>query len=43
MIYFGGELFRCVPLLPKELSFVILLSMTVVPFEMLRRLFYKLK
>jgi magnesium-transporting ATPase (P-type) len=43
MIYFGGPLFRCVPLLPKELSFVILLSMTVVPFEMIRRLVYKLK
>ena len=43
MIYFGGELFRCVPLLPQELSFVILLSMTVVPFEMIRRLIFKLK
>ena len=43
MIYFGGSLFRCVPLLPKELSFVILLSLTVVPFDMIRRLFYKLK
>ena len=43
MIYFGGSLFRCVPLLVKELSFVILLSMTVVPFEMIRRLLYKIK
>jgi magnesium-transporting ATPase (P-type) len=43
MIYFGGSLFRCVPLLPRELSFVILLSMTVIPFEMTRRLLYKLK
>ena len=43
MVYFGGPLFRCVPLMPAELSFVILLSMTVVPFEMIRRLFYKLK
>lgn len=43
MIYFGGSLFRCVPLLPHELSFVFLLSMTVLPFEMIRRLFYKLK
>lgn len=43
MIYFGGELFRCVPLLAHELSFVILLSMTVIPFEMIRRLIYKLK
>ena len=43
MIYFGGTLFRCVPLLPQELSFVFLLSMTVLPFEMIRRLFYKLR
>ena len=43
MIYFGGSLFRCVPLMPHELSFTILLSMTVIPFEMIRRLAYKLK
>lgn len=43
MIYFGGELFRCTPLIPKELSFVVLLALTVIPFEMIRRLFYKLK
>lgn len=43
MIYFGGRLFRCVPLLPQELSFVFLLSLTVIPFELIRRLLYKLK
>ena len=43
MIYFGGHLFRCVPLAFHELSFVILLSATVIPFEMLRRFIYKLK
>ena len=43
MIYFGGEMFRCVGLLPLELGFVILLSLTVIPFEMIRRLLYKLK
>ena len=43
MIYFGGELFRCVPLMPHEISFAILLALTVIPFEMIRRLFYKLK
>ena len=43
MIYFGGELFRCVPLLPHELSFVILLASSVIPFDMTRRLIYKLK
>ena len=43
LIYFGGEIFRCVPLQSNELSFVILLAMTVIPFEMIRRLLYKLK
>ena len=43
MIYFGGEMFRCVGLLPGELSFVILLALTVIPFEMMRRLLYKLR
>lgn len=43
MVYFGGQLFRCVPLIYGELSFVILLAVTVIPFEMIRRLFYKLK
>ncbi len=43
MIYFGGEVFRCVPLLFHELSFVILLASTVIPFDMMRRLIYKLK
>ena len=43
MIYFGGSLFRCVPLLTHELSFVILLSSTVIPFEMFRRFVHKLK
>ena len=43
MIYFGGAVFRCVPLRYYELSFAILLSSTVVPFEMIRRLFIKLK
>ena len=43
MIYFGGALFRCVPLKLHELSFVILLSLSVIPFEMMRRLVYKLK
>ena len=43
MIYFGGAVFRCVPLLFPELSFVILLASTVIPFDMIRRLIYKLK
>ena len=43
MIYFGGALFRCVPLLTHELTFVILLASTVIPFEMIRRFVYKMK
>ena len=43
MVYFGGEIFRCVPLRTKELSFVVLMASCVVPFEMIRRLVYKLK
>ena len=43
MIYFGGTVFRTMPLTAKELLFVILLAFTVVPFEMVRRIFYKLK
>jgi calcium-translocating P-type ATPase len=43
MVYFGGSVFRCVPLQPHELSFVILMASSLVPFEMVRRLIYKLK
>lgn len=42
MIYYGGALFRTVPLLWRELLKVILLAFSVVPFEMLRRIFYNL-
>ena len=43
MVYFGGWIFRCVPLRAPEISFVITLAATVIPFEMVRRLVYKLK
>ena len=43
MVYFGGSLFRCVSLEFHELSFAVLLSATVIPFEMIRRFIYKLK
>ena len=43
MIYYGGEVFRCVPLTARELSFVIILSFTVIPFDIIRRIIYKLK
>ena len=43
MIYFGGTLFRCVPLVAGEISFVFLLASSVVPFDMIRRLAERLK
>ncbi len=43
MIYFGGELFRCTPLSPRELLFVFLLAASVLPFDFIRRVFNKLK
>ena len=43
MIYCGGGIFRTVPLTIAELMNVILISATVVPFEVVRRIFYKLK
>jgi magnesium-transporting ATPase (P-type) len=42
MIYYGGILFRTMPLLPRELLTVVLFGLTVVPFEIIRRIFYKL-
>ncbi len=43
MIYFGGELFRCTPLSPRELLFAIGVAFTVVPFDIIRRTFEKLR
>lgn len=43
MIYFGGEVFRCAPLEAHELGFALSLGACVIPFEMIRRLIYKLK
>ena len=42
MIYFGGDVFRSAPLSFRELLNVILLSATVTPFDMMRRIFKKL-
>ena len=42
MIYFGGEVFRCVPLSPRELLNVVLIASTVIPFDSLRRIIKKL-
>ncbi len=43
MIYFGGSVFRCTPLTVRELFAIILLAFTVIPFDIIRRIFYKLK
>lgn len=42
MIYFGGEVFRCVPLTLGELVMSISLAFTVIPFECVRRIVKKL-
>ena len=42
MIYFGGEMFRSVPLTLRELSLAFSLAATVIPFDLLRRLISRL-
>jgi calcium-translocating P-type ATPase len=42
MIYYGGTLFRTIPLLVRELISVILIAFSVVPFEIIRRSVAKL-
>jgi magnesium-transporting ATPase (P-type) len=43
IVYFGGSLFRSTPLTPRELGCVALLSLTVLLFDTVRRIFTKLK
>ncbi len=43
MIYEGGAVFRCVPLTPRELFFAVGMAFTVIPFDITRRIIYKLK
>jgi magnesium-transporting ATPase (P-type) len=43
MIYYGGAVFRTVPLTFEEFIPVILLSASVVVFDLIRRIAYKLK
>lgn len=44
IIYFGGEIFRCVPLRPRDLIFSALLAATVIPADLIRKsLFQKHK
>jgi len=37
ILYFGGEMFRCVPLSPKELWYSALFAFTVVPADLIRK------
>ncbi len=41
MIYFGGSMFRTVPLSINEFIVMLLLSFTVVPFDMIRKIICK--
>ncbi len=43
IIYFGGTLFRSTPLAATELLFAVLIGSSVLLFDMLRRVFEKLK
>ena len=43
MIYFGGEVFRCVPLTVREFIFILAMAFSVVPFDISRRIISKLK
>ena len=43
LIYFGGNLFRTVGLNFKEFNFMLLLAMTVIPFDWLRKYILKKK
>ena len=43
MIYFGGSVFRTVPLTFGEIFRTVAISFTVLPFEIIRRIFYKLR
>ncbi len=42
IIYYGGTLFRSVPLGAEQLISIVLLSFSVIPFEFLRRIFRRL-
>ena len=38
IIYFGGSVFRTVPLSMSELFFVILMAVTVLPVDLIRKM-----
>ncbi len=43
MIFFGGEMFRCVPLTVREITTTALLASTVIPADFCRKLLFKRK
>ena len=42
LIYYGGTLFRTVPLTLQGLKWVLLLSSTVIPIDLIRKLILRL-
>ena len=43
IIYFGGTLFRTVAINPKQLLFVIFISLSIIPVDLIRKLFLKVR
>ena len=43
IIYFGGDVFRCVPLSAKHLLYCALIAFSVVPADMVRKLLFSKK
>ena len=43
IIYFGGEIFRCTPVMFKDLAVCFILSSTVIPIDQLRKYFGRSK
>ncbi len=41
IVYFGGEMFRCVPLTARELTLSALIAFTVIPADLLRKILFK--
>ncbi len=41
LIYYGGDLFRTYGLHAKEFAFVLMLSLTVIPVDFLRKIILK--
>lgn len=40
IVYFGGEMFRCVPLTAREITMSALIAFTVIPADFLRRILF---